>query len=106
MNDFSFLTDDVIGKLATIGLEEIFEKTVDGEHGLKETTDMNKEQFKAKQREARLARTDNFGIRMANLLLGKAVSTFDNSHIWAMRDSIAEEIAPIIRKRQLAWING
>jgi hypothetical protein len=106
MNDFSFLTDDVIGRLATIGLEEIFGKTFDGGHCLEESISMNKEQFKAKQREERLARTDNFGIRMANLMMGKAVSTFDNSHIWALRDSIAEEIAPVIRKRQLAWING
>lgn len=67
---------------------------------------MTKEQFKEQQRQQRLAKTDNFGVRLAKLMLGETVSNYDNSHIWAFRDQIAAEVYPEIRKRQLAWITG
>lgn len=106
MNDFSILTDDVVGWLAKVGVEELFEKGIDYECYLKETVCMTKEQFKEKQRQERLAKTNNFGLRLADLMLGKASSNYDNSHIWALRDQIASEVAPAIRKRQIAWANN
>jgi len=42
MNDFSYLTDDVVGRLATVSMEEIFEKTVDDNTLLKETNQHDK----------------------------------------------------------------
>lgn len=67
---------------------------------------MTKQQFKEQQRQARLAKTDQFGLRLAKIMLGEITSNYDNSHIWALRNSIAQEVAPEIRKRQLAWANG
>lgn len=67
---------------------------------------MTKEQFKEKCRQDRLAKTNNFGLRLADLMLGKTSSNYDNSHIWALREQIAAEVAPAIRKRQQAWINN
>ena len=67
---------------------------------------MNKELFKQQYRQQRLVKTDNFGLFVAKLMRGEKTSNFDNSHIWALRDTIEAEVAPEIRKRQLAWING
>jgi len=67
---------------------------------------MTKEQFKEQQRQQRLAKTDNFGVRLRKLMLGEITSTYDNSHIWALRNQIAMEVYPEIRKRQLAWANS
>jgi hypothetical protein len=69
---------------------------------------MNKDQFKELYRSERLARTDNFGLKLGKLMRGEIVSNFDNSHIWALRDTIEAAVAPKIRKRQEAWmkLNG
>ena len=67
---------------------------------------MTKQQFKQKSRQERLAKTNNFGLHLADLMLGKSKSNYDNNHIWALREQIANEIAPEIRKRQQAWINN
>lgn len=67
---------------------------------------MTKEQYKEMHRQQRLAKTDGFGERLGKLMRGELVSAFDNSHIWRLRDAIAVEIAPEIRRRQLAWMNG
>lgn len=69
---------------------------------------MTKQQFKEQQRQKRIAANGGFGLKLAKIMLGEVawICKYDNSAIWALRNSIAEEIAPIIRKRQLAWING
>ena len=67
---------------------------------------MNKELFKQQYRQQRLVKTNNFGLMVAKLMRGEKTSNFDNSHIWALRDTIEAEVDPEIRKRQLAWING
>ena len=69
-------------------------------------TSMTKEQFKQQQRQKRIEANGGFGLKLAKIMLGEVASKYDNSAIWALRDDIAKEIAPIIRKRQLAWING
>ena len=65
---------------------------------------MTKAEFKAKQRDHRIAQNP-IGERIGKLIRGEVVSTFDNSAAWQLRDQIAGEIAPEIRKRQLAWAN-
>lgn len=67
---------------------------------------MTKQQFKEQDRQRRIAANDGMGIRIGKLMKGEIVPTYNNSAIWALREQIASEIAPIIRKRQLAWING
>lgn len=67
---------------------------------------MTKDQYKEQQRQLRLAKTDGFGERLGKLMRGELLPTFDNSHIWRLRDAIAAEIAPEIRRRQLAWANN
>ena len=67
---------------------------------------MTKEQYKEQQRQQRIAKTHQAGLTVANIMLGKVVSNYDNSHIWKLRNSIADEIAPTIRKRQLAGANS
>jgi hypothetical protein len=42
VNDFSCLTDDVVGRLATVGMEELFEKDVDSDQKLMETNEHDK----------------------------------------------------------------
>lgn len=58
------------------------------------------------QRQQRIANTDGFGERLGKIMRGESVTTFDNSHIWRLRDTVAVEIAPEIRRRQLAWANN
>ena len=65
-----------------------------------------KQQFKEQQRQKRIEANGGFGLKLAKIMLGEVASKYDNSAIWALRNSIAEEIAPIIRKRQLAWNNN
>lgn len=67
---------------------------------------MTKEQFKEQQRQLRLAKTNQFGLLLAKIMRGEVTSNYDNSHIWAMQKQIASEVAPEIRKRQLAWANN
>lgn len=64
---------------------------------------MNKEAYKQQHRQQRLAKTDNFGELLGKLMRGEYTPSFDNSHLWQFRDKIAAEIAPEIRRRQLAW---
>lgn len=42
MNNFSCLTDDAIGRLATVGMEELFEKGVDEGQTTMETNEHDK----------------------------------------------------------------
>jgi len=42
VNDFSYLTDDVVGRLATVGMEELFEKGVDDGQTTMETNEHDK----------------------------------------------------------------
>ena len=67
---------------------------------------MTKEQFKEQQRQRRIEANGGFGLRLAKIMLGEITSNYDNSHIWELRNSIAQEVAPEIHKRQLAWANG
>lgn len=67
---------------------------------------MIKEAFKAQYRQSRIAANGGIGVRIGKLMSGEATATFDNSHIWDTRNRIAAEVAPDIRKRQLAWVNG
>lgn len=67
---------------------------------------MTKEQFKEKHRQLRLANTNNFGLYLAKLMRGEVATEYDNSHIWAFRDRIEQEVAPEIRRRQIAWANS
>jgi hypothetical protein len=67
---------------------------------------MTKEQFKEQQRQRRIEATDGFGLKLAKIMRGEIVPTHDNSAIWALRNSIAQEVAPEIRKRQLAWVTA
>ena len=67
---------------------------------------MTKAEYKAKQRQHRLNKTDNFGEKLGKLMRGELIPTFNNNHIWNLRNAIAVEIAPEIRRRQLAWVNN
>jgi hypothetical protein len=67
---------------------------------------MTKQQFKEQDRQRRIAANDGMGIRIGKLMKGEIVPTYNNSAIWALREQIASEVAPEIRKLQLAWING
>jgi hypothetical protein len=67
---------------------------------------MTKQQFKEQQRQQRIEANGGTGVRIGKIMLGETVPTHDNSAIWALRDSIASEVIPEIRKRQLAWNNN
>lgn len=67
---------------------------------------MTKEQFKEEQRQRRIAANGGMGVRIGKLMKGEIVPTYNNSAIWALREQIAGEVAPEIRKRQLAWVTG
>ena len=110
MNNFACLTEDEIGKLATMSTMEL-----DIDNYMSETATMTtemtaKEKYKLQNREnriaARIASGDDFGVRCGQLFRGEVTSTFDNSHLWSLRDQIAKEVEPEIRKRQIAWANS
>ena len=67
---------------------------------------MTKEQFKQQQRQQRIEANGGMGVRIGKIMLGETVPTHDNSHIWQLRNVIAQEVAPEIRNRQLAWNNN
>ena len=67
---------------------------------------MTKQQFKEQYRQKRIAANGGMGERIGKLMKGEILPTHDNSAIWALRDQIANEVAPEIRKRQLAWVTG
>jgi hypothetical protein len=67
---------------------------------------MTKQQFKQQQRQQRIEANGGTGVRVGKIMLGELYSTFDNSHIWQLRNVIASEVIPEIRKRQLAWNNN
>jgi len=102
-NDFALIGDDMVGKLATIGFEEIFDKSVDGGETPVIFVDMTKEQYKEQQRQKRIEANSGFGLKLAKIMKGEVTPTFNNSAVWDMQRQIAGEIAPVIRKRQLAW---
>ena len=106
MNDFRYLTDDVVGRLATVDMEEFFEKGVDADQKLIKTDCMTKQEFREQYRLKRIAANGGMGERMGKIMRGEVIPNFDNAHIWALRDQIANEVAPEIRKRQLAWVTG
>ena len=103
MNDFAQLSSDLIGKLATMSIEEIVENKVDETVFITDTLNMTKEQFKQQHRQNRIAANDGMGVRIGQIMTGQVLPSFDNSAIWQLRDNIAREIAPEIRRRQLAW---
>jgi hypothetical protein len=106
MNDFSCLTDDVVGRLATVGMGEFFEKGVDADQKLIKTDCMTKQEFRKHYRQQRIAANGGSGERMGKIMRGELVSNFNNAHIWELRNFIACEIEPIVRVRQLAYITG
>lgn len=63
---------------------------------------MDKDTFKANHRNARLAANPNNDAWLGDVMSGKRVSTFDNSAVWAMQAKVASEVAPEVRKRQMA----
>lgn len=67
---------------------------------------MIKQAFKAQYRQNRIAANGGIGVRIGKLMSGEEPASFDNSHIWDLRNKIATEVAPEIRARQLAWVNG
>lgn len=105
-NDFAGIASNEIGQLTQIQLGEVYaEKTLDDMEISDKVTLMTKEQYKAMQRQQRLDRTNNFGEHLGKLMRGEVVVKYDNSAIWNLRNQIAIEIAPEIRRRQLAWAN-
>lgn len=100
MNEFAYLADDEIGKLATISILELDDNTKTNEDDAMTA----KEKFKQEQRSNRISKND-FGFRLGQLMKGERASNYDNSHIWNLRDQISKEVAPEIRRRQLAWAN-
>lgn len=66
---------------------------------------MNREQFKAQHRQNRIAANNGIGMYIGKVIQG-AVAPYDNSSIWNLRNSISNEIAPVIQARQRAWANA
>lgn len=67
---------------------------------------MTKQEFKQMHRNQRVTANGGMGVRIAKIVSGEVVPSFDNKRIWNLRDTIAAEVYPIIRLRQLAWITG
>lgn len=70
---------------------------------------MTKQEFKDMRQKNRIAASEargSIGPQLGRLYNGAYTPTFDNSSIWALRNTIANEIAPEIRRRQMAWINS
>lgn len=64
-----------------------------------------REEYKKNYRQQRLAATDGFGERLGQLATGQVASKYDNSHLWAIQQQVAKEVAPQIKRNQIAWAN-
>ena len=106
MNDFCFLSDNLIGRLSTVDLGEIFENGIDSEAIVTNNTCMNIQQYREQQRHLRIQRSDSISLLIARIFRGESVSSRDNSHIWNLRNQIAAEVEPIVAARQRAWMNS
>lgn len=105
MNQFELINnDDLECRLATVQFEEIFQNAVDNSSDAVIFSKMNKYEYKNFNRKQRIDKND-FGYRLGLLMTGQKLPSYDNSHIWLLQQSIANEIAPEIRRRQLAWAN-
>lgn len=63
---------------------------------------MTKSEYLEQHRQNRIQLNPD-GEWIGSIVNGKYKSTYDNSHLWKIRDEIAEELNPKIRLRQIAY---
>ena len=64
---------------------------------------MTREQYKQQQRQQRIEANKGAGVHVGQFMTSGMNSNFDNNAAWSLRDAIAKEILPEIRRRQRAW---
>lgn len=63
---------------------------------------MNKSEYLEQRRKNRIQLNPD-GDWLGSIVRGDYKSNYDNSHLWRLRDKIADELNPKIRLRQIAY---
>jgi hypothetical protein len=63
---------------------------------------MTKSEYLEQQRQNRIQRNPD-GEWLGSIVRGEYKSNYDNSHLWKIRNDIAEELNPKIRLRQIQY---